>query len=283
MKHYLYVLLVLCSIGVSVQSEEMKTIKYAEVNGRDLFLDLYIPDESRRDELIVYVHGGAWRRGNRKNLPIQNLVNYGYAIASVDYRLTPEGPFPNNIHDIKAAIRFLRSEASQLNISTDKVIIAGSSAGGHLAALVGVTNNQKELEGSVGGHSGHSSAVQGIVSFYGASNLKTILSQSTPHGLSVRVPALELLLGGQPDDKNRLAELASPVFHTDKSDPPLLLIHGDQDHQMPVNQSLELFGKYKENHLSVDLEIVHGGKHGGANFYSEQMLEKISQFIKDIE
>src|SRR5207253_47677 len=148
--------------------------------------------------------------------------------------------FPAQIYDIKAAVRYLRETAKQHGIRTEKIAISGGSAGGHLAALVGVTNGVKELEGDLGPYRDQSSDVQAIVVFYGASDLTTILSQSTPHGLSVRVPALELLLGGQPDSKSELARLASPVFHVDKSDPPLLWFHGDQDPQMPINQAHEM-------------------------------------------
>src|SRR5262249_41616436 len=153
--------------------------------------------------------------------------------------------------------RFLRGRQKELGIDATKIVIAGASAGGHLAALVGVTSGQAELEGNIGSYPQESSAVQGIISFYGGSNLTTILDQSTPHGLSVRVPALELLLGGQPSAKPELARLASPVFHVDKNDPPLLLIHGDQDPQMPVNQALELQGAYEAAGCKVRLEIIH--------------------------
>ena len=95
-------------------------------------------------------------------------------------------------------------------------------AGGHLAALLGVTNHHKDLEGRVGDHLDQSSAVQAIVDYYGPTNFLTILSQSTPHGLSVRVPGLELLLGGPPGKQPELARLASPVYHVDPEDPPLL-------------------------------------------------------------
>lgn len=260
----------------------MKTLQYSELDGRPLQLDLYLPKKSLKNAVVVYVHGGAWCSGSRKSLPIKGLLDHGYPIASVDYSLTPQASFPQNIHDIKGAIRFLRAHGKQLNIFVEKVVIIGSSAGGHLASLVGVTNNHKGLEGEIGGNGNLSSSVQGIVSFYGASNLTTILSQSTPHGLRVRGPALELLLGGQPDKKKVEAELASPVFHIDHGDPPLLLIHGDQDNQMPVNQSLELFGKYKEKHLKVDLEIIHGGAHGGGEFYSDKIINKILKFIEGI-
>jgi acetyl esterase/lipase len=148
-----------------------------------------------------------------------------------------------------------------------------------LAALVGVSNASSELEGQVGSDPAESSAVQGIISFYGAANLTTILKQSTPHGLSVRVPALDLLLGGQPEDLPSVTRLASPVFHVDKHDPPLLLLHGDQDPQMPINQAHELYGAYKEVHAQVQFEVLHGAGHGGSVFYDPERIRIFKRFL----
>ena len=213
-------------------------------------------------------------------MPLGKLVEAGYAVASVDYRLSTEAKFPAQVHDIKAAIRFLRAHGATWRLPTRKIAVAGDSAGAHLAALVGVSNGSRALEGAMGEDWRQSSDVQGILSFYGAANLTTILKQSTPHGLTVRVPALELLLGGQPEALPELARLASPVFHVDHADPPLLLLHGDQDPQMPVNQSLELFGAYQKVRAPVQLEIVHGAGHGGAAFYDETRLAVVKQFLR---
>ena len=142
-----------------------------------------------------------------------------------------------------------------------------------------MTNGHVALEGEIGDHRSEDSSVQAIVSFYGASNLTSILSQSTPHGLSVRVPALELLLGGSPEAEPVLAKLASPVVHVDAKDPPLLLLHGDQDPQMPINQSHELEGAYKQVGGPVRLEVVHGGGHGGERFYTSPQLERVAAFL----
>lgn len=259
---------------------EMQAIEFASIDGMSLKLDLYLPEQVEGSTLIVWVHGGAWRRGSRDNPSIEPMVKKGYTIASVDYRLTPVAPFPANVHDIKAAVRFLRANADKYGYKNDNFVISGSSAGGHLAALVGVSNRQPVLEGIVGDHLEESSDIAVIVDFYGASNLTTILKQSTPHGLSVRQPALDLLIGGQPEDVPEMANLASPVFHVDENDPPLLLIHGDQDPQMPINQAHELHGIYKQLSLPVQFEVIHGGAHGGKAFFDEERLALVDWFIK---
>jgi acetyl esterase/lipase len=264
----------------AAESRVLRDIEYGTVGEQRLLLDLHLPEKTGKPvPLIIYVHGGAWRSGSKKDVPIAPLVAKGFAIASVDYRLTPVAPFPANVHDIKAAIRFLRAKAADHDCDPKRFIIAGSSAGGHLAALVGVSNGLKELEGGIGGPPGVSSDVQAIVSFYGAANLQSILSQSTPHGLSVREPALQLLLGGQPAEKPALARLASPVVHVDANDPPLLLIHGDADPQMPIEQSRELLAAYERARRPVTMHVIQGGKHGGKEFYDEARIALMKEFL----
>ncbi len=258
----------------------IRDVEYAHVGEHALELDLYLPREKPKSPLLVWVHGGAWRSGSKTGMPLGKLIEQGYAIASVDYRLSTEAKFPAQVHDIKAAIRFLRAHGDDWRVPSKKIVIAGDSAGGHLAALVGVSNGHAELEGDVGNARKQSSDVQGIISFYGAANLTTILSQSTPHGLNVRVPALGLLLGDQPTNVLALARLASPVFHVDPHDPPLLLFHGDQDPQMPINQSLELLGAYQKAKAPVQFEVVHGAAHGGAAFYDAERLAVVRAFLR---
>ncbi|HKS35778.1 MAG TPA: alpha/beta hydrolase [Verrucomicrobiae bacterium] len=264
----------------SPQPRIIRDIEYARVGEHALKLDLHLPIEKSRSPLIVWIHGGAWRSGTKKDMPLGKLVKDGYAIASVDYRLSTEAKFPAQIHDLKAAIRFLRGHGLEWRVPSKKIVIAGNSAGAHLAALVGVSNGHPELEGDVGDDRTQNSDVQGIISFYGAADLTTILSQSTPHGLTVRVPALELLLGGQPTNVLALARLASPVFHVDHGDPPLLLLHGDQDPQMPINQSHELHGAYQKVKAPVQFEVVHGAAHGGAVFYDVDRLALVRRFLR---
>jgi acetyl esterase/lipase len=269
------------SLG-AMERNVTKDIVFATVGDIPLALDLYQPKGKANNGLIVWIHGGAWRSGSKEKVPILGLVDKGWALASVNYRLSGQARFPAQSHDIKGAIRFLRANQKEYGLRANRVFVIGSSAGGHLAAQVGVTNGHAGLEGAVGGNGKVSSDIQGIVSLYGASNLTTILNQSTPHGLSVRVPALDAFIGGQPEDLVKETQLASPVFHVDKKDPPLLMIHGDQDPQMPINQSIELLGKYNGLDLDVTFIPLHGAKHGGEAFYDAKRIEIMNQFLKSI-
>jgi acetyl esterase/lipase len=258
---------------------EHKNIVYATVDGKSLALDLYMPASVDSPPLVVWVHGGAWRRGSKDDVQME-YVEAGFAMASVEFRQSTEARFPAQVHDVKAAIRFLRAKAKTYGYRTDRIAVGGPSSGGHLAALVGVTNGDKALEGTVGGHLDQSSSVQAILDYFGPTNLQTILTQSTPHGLGVRKPALDLLIGGQPESVPELARLASPVAHVDANDPPLLILHGDQDPQVPINQSHELQGAYEKLGLDVYFDVVHGAAHGGEGFYEPAHRDRAIAFLK---
>lgn len=270
------------SVAEAQQTREVRDLVYAMVEGLELGLDLYLPAGVANPPLVVWVHGGAWQSGTKSPAPMEFVQN-GFATASLDFRQSTQARFPAQIHDIKAAIRFLRAEAENYGYRTDRIAIAGSSSGGHLATLVGVTNGHPDLEGRVGGHFDQSSSVQAIVDYYGATNLTSILAQSTPFGLGVREPALRLLLGALPaesDEAMRLARLASPVLHIDSGDPPLHILHGDQDPQMPINQSHEIHGAYLQAGLDATLDVVHGSAHGGGAFMSGERLERALAFLR---
>lgn len=269
----------LSTILASAQTVKSDLI-FATVDGQALALDLYLP-EAKPKGVIIWIHGGAWRAGSRAKPTLRGLTDYGWALASVDYRLSGTAPFPAQSHDIKAAIRYLRAHARELGIPSTPFIASGSSAGAHLAAIVGVTNHSIPHEGTVGEHLDQDSSVQAIVDLFGASNLTTILDQSTPHGLSVRKPALDLFLGGQPADVPAVARLASPVFHVDAGDPPLYLSHGDQDPQMPINQAHEIQGIYEALGLPVHFEVKHGSAHGGPAFSDAAELQRIDAFLTE--
>lgn len=275
--------LVLCGVASAADApagyRKVADVPFGEVDGQRLALDLYLPEGVEAAPLVVFVHGGRWSRGSRDEMPLGGLASEGFAFASVDYRLSSVAPFPAQVHDIKAAIRFLRAKQSEYGYDATRIGISGASAGAHLAILVGVTNGHAELEGTVGKYTDESSDVQAILSYYGASNLLTILPQSTPVGLGVRIPALQLLLGGQPEQRKELAMLASPVSHLDAGDPPILLLHGNQDPQMPLNQSLELHGEYLAAGLQSQFISVHNAVHGGRKFHSGSRLRAAAEFL----
>jgi acetyl esterase/lipase len=265
----------LAQTASSVQAD----ISYAEsASGEPLRFDLYLP-EAAGAPLLVWIHGGAWEAGNKSAMPLAPFIERGFAVASLDFSPASKARFPGQIHEIKAAIRFLRAQAQRYGYDARRIGIAGASSGAHLAAVVGTSNGHAELEGTLGEQRGESSEVQAIVSYFAATNLTTILAQSTPFGLNIREPALVRLLGATPKDAEPLARLASPVFHVDAGDPPLLLLHGDQDPQMPINQSHELEGAYEKAGLDVELIVVHGAAHGGDAFYSPANVERVAQFL----
>jgi len=266
--------------GPAVPAQKItRDIPYALTPEKELKLDLYLPDGISNPYLVIWVHGGAWHSGSKENPP-QDLVKLGYAMASISYRRTPEAKFPAMIHDIKAAVRFLRSHADQYGYRGDKITLLGSSAGGHLVALAGLTNKHEGLEGKIGNDLATSSEIQAVIDFFGPADLTTILSQSTPHGLNVRTPALALMFGKPLEQATEELKMASPVYHVDAGDPPLFICHGDLDPQVPINQSIQLYGKYRELDLPVQLEFVHGGGHGGKPFSDPALIQKVDQFLK---
>ena len=266
--------------GIAHAARKIADIEYARAGDQILKLDLYVP-AAERAPLLVWLHGGRWEVGSKDRMPLTALVDRGYAVASLDFRPASTARFPGQVHDIKAALRFLRSQSARYGYDAARIGILGESSGGHLAALVGTTNGHPDLEGTLGEHLDTSSDVDAIVSYFGAADLMTILAQSTPYGVGVRTPALKTLLGSLPEENETLARLASPVFHVDASDPPLLLLHGDQDPQMPINQSHELEGAYERLGLDAKLIVVHGAGHGGAAFYDPERTALVVAFLDE--
>lgn len=276
----------LCDFANAQNAQEASTdyvktanIVYGTVDGRDLLVDTYIPARGDNPPLLVWVHGGAWRSMDKERVPIMSFLDHGYALASVDFRLSGEAPFPAQIHDIKAAVRYLRANAK--GYDANRIVLVGASSGGHLAALAGVSDGDTALEGTIGDYLETSSGVQTIVSYFGASNLTTILAQSTPHGLSVRIPSLDLFIGGQPEAIPDIARQASPIFYVDANDPPLHMLHGDQDPQMPINQSHELQHAYEQAGAVVQFDVVHGGAHSGPAFWDEERSALVRKFLDE--
>lgn len=256
----------------------IKDLEFANVDGHSLKLDLYLPQQ-KDAPVVVWIHGGGWQGGSKAGCPLTWLNDHGIAVASISYRLTDKATFPAQIHDCKAAVRWLRANAEKYGYSTDKIGVAGSSAGGHLAALLGTSGDVKALEGDVGGNLEHSSRVAAVIDYFGATDF-ILRSKTQPHRANAKGSVVYKLLGGGANEKVELAKQASAAFHVTKDDPPFLVIHGDQDDTVLLDQSERIQEVYAEAGLPLELIVIEGGKHGGAEFYNGQRRERAIEFFR---
>lgn len=264
----------------SLPYRKLTDLQYASPDKIPLKLDLYLPLEGKDWPLVMYIHGGSWRAGSKKGCPIHWLTEKGFAVASIDYRLSQQAVFPAQIVDCKGAVRWLRAHASEYGYSAGAMGVAGSSAGGHLAALLATSGGVKELEGDVGGNLDQSSAVQAVVDYYGASDF-ILRSKTQPKNTDDPKGNVYQLLGGAVGDNPELAKLASSVTHVDESDPPLLIIHGLMDKSVEPVQGIRLFQVYSQNKLPVDIAFVKTGAHGGKEFYAGEYRQLVIDFFDE--
>jgi acetyl esterase/lipase len=247
-------------------------ITYAATAGyRPLQLDLWVPESSTPPALVVWIHGGGWMIGDRRYLPetlrpnqlFDALLRAGLAVATIDYRLALEAPFPAQLHDAKAAIRYLRAHAGELGIDTGRIGVWGESAGGHLAALVGLTGHRADLEGGIG-VVGESSAVDVVVDWYGPADFTTMPRMTPPPHIAAKLeaamhtPPEDTLVAGL-DDAARAD--ASPIVHVTPEAPPFLLVHGTTDWLVPYAQSEQLHAALTAAGVESRLVPVEGAEH----------------------
>jgi len=249
--------------GVSIQLG----IEYARVGDRSLALDLYRP-EAIDDPLpvIIWLHGGGWRAGDKHPCPLAGLANRGYAVVSVGYRLTQEAGFPAQIHDCKAAVRFLRANAEQLCIDPDRMGLWGGSAGGHLVALLGTTGDgaSPEIEGTLG-VTGVSSRVSAAFAMFPVTDLRR-LYQGEQTNWKMRY-AVRRLLRGTPMAQPALAHSASPVSYVSPDDAPFMFVHGRGDPLIPVDQSELLSTKLVARGVPSEVVVLEDFGHGNDILY----------------
>ena len=230
-------------------------ITYGNADGISLKMDIYYPKITKKPvPAVVYVHGGAWCNGDKGNLVwpegLQELITRGYLVSAINYRLAPHYKFPAQIEDVKCAIRFLRTKASICNLDSSRIGAWGSSAGGHLAALLGVTDRSVGFEGS-GGWMNQSSQVQGVVDMWGPTDLPSFKGNSLP---------LELVFGTA-DYQSEILRRASPLTYVSKSAPPFLILHGEKDDIVPPAQSYILYNKLVSANVPASLVMVENAGH----------------------
>jgi acetyl esterase/lipase len=230
-------------------------VVYGTGGGRELRCDLYRPPSSApaRRAAVVLVHGGSWRGGDRTQLRRYGwrLGRAGYVCVAIEYRLIPETYFPGFLHDVKAAIRWARANASELDVDPQRIGIHGNSAGGHLALLAAGTPDADDLEGN-GGNEGVSSAVQACVSVYGPS----VFHVDEP--LRGSRPVTRIVESADAD----VARTASPLSWVTPGFPPTMLLHGKADALVPVAASEVMHEALTEAGVPSELHLYPDQPHG---------------------
>ena len=245
-------------------------------------LDLYVPEKAAGPlPLLIWIHGGGWAAGDKGNCPPlrQGFVARGYAVASLGYRLSGDAIFPAQIEDCKAAIRWLRAHAKEYNLDADHFGVWGSSAGGHLVALVGTAGGVKEFE--KGGNGDVSSRVQAVCDFYGPTDLLQMDAHALPDARMKHDPANSpesKLIGGAIQENKEKAARVNPIAYIAPDAPPFLIVHGDKDPLVPVHQSQLLFDALKKAGLSVHFHTIHGAGHG-QGFAGKNIDDMVAAFF----
>ncbi len=278
------VLLSSCSVQAREDAHAgytMKTVSYApKLNDNAHAMDIYLPTNAKKPmPVILWIHGGAWLVGSKEDTPAVFFMKSGFAVASINYRFSNSAIYPAQLYDVKAAVRWLRANAAEYHFAPKKIAVFGNSAGGQLAAMLGTTGDITNLEGTLGNPK-QSSKVEAVVDWCGPTDLLTIGEQAkADNELQLNDPKgpVAKLLGGLPSKKQELAALASPVTFITNDDPPFLIMHGDRDRVVPIEQSSTFYEVLKAARVPVEYHVVKNGQH---NFFSAENLQIVETFLK---
>jgi acetyl esterase/lipase len=266
--------------------KRLKNLKYVNDSEDSKKLDLYYPSEVLKEQkypLIIYIHGGAWLEGDKSYFKDFELVRNGYIVASIDYRLSTEDLFPAQIHDTKASLRWLRKNSAKYNIDSENVGVYGESAGAHLAALMGTTHDNKELNGNIGLNLDEKVDVKAVVSEYGLPNLKTIAQQCKDNPLcksNYYSPdsIISKLLDCTYTKCGQKLEFASPANYISSNDASFLNIHGSKDDIVPEQQTIEFHKSLTKANLYSEITIEKDAKHIDSKYRKEYFPQIINFF-----
>lgn len=258
----------------------LANIDYVGNGNKRQMLDLYLPEAKSETPrpLVVYIHGGGWENGSKDQAGVLFglIKDRPYAGASLNYRLTDQAIWPAQIHDCKAAIRWLRGHAKEYNLDPNKIAGFGISAGGHLVSMLGVSGGVKELEGDLGDFDNESSRVTCVLDFCGPANFLTFGGEGTIIDVNDPNTALSKLIGGTVKEKPDAAKNASPVNYLTSDDAPFLIIHGDKDNIVRYAQAIE----FKEALTKAGLPAtLITGTNGGHVFFSAPLFERMIAFL----
>ncbi|MBA3647142.1 MAG: alpha/beta hydrolase [Chitinophagales bacterium] len=249
---------------VIAPGQTIRNMEYAKVNGQSLQLDLYLPASKDSFPVIVFIHGGGFTAGDKSSAAAYApfFTARGFAIASINYRLAPAAIFPDQIYDVKGAIRFLRAHATQFHLDPDRLAVFGTSAGGALASLAGVSCDVANLEGTVGGNSKYSSCVQATVNCFGSFSYENMMNTGFAPSREIH---LEELFGCKDIYSEACREkikMMAPESYIDKADGHFLILHGEKDTSVPLQNSIDFDKKLKAGGVSsiliTDPHFGHG-------------------------
>ena len=259
-------------------------LRFGEAGGRSLELDLYrAPDPAA--PLALYVHGGGWRFGDRTvdRDRVSALAQYGVTVAAVDYRLVPAATLPDQVHDVKGAVRWLRANGPSLGLDTERIGAWGTSAGAYLASLLGLSSGDPELEGAVGGNVDQSSAVQAVVHWFGQADLLTSGSRTDvearllPFNFESGVLGLESI-EDDPDRARRFGLLGRAT----STAPPFLIAHGDRDHVVAPSAGEALQDALSRAGATTQFLLLGGTGHEGAGFDRPATLAMTAAWLRAV-
>ncbi|MBK7903775.1 MAG: alpha/beta hydrolase [Proteobacteria bacterium] len=264
-------------------------VPFAIIPGfRVLRLDLHVPENAKGPvPVVVFASGGAWLLVVKHNSPWISLPSEGYAVASVEYRPSGEAHYPAALHDLKAAVRWLRGNASTYGVDPNRIAGWGSSAGAHLMALAALTHGNSEMEGQIGDHLEQSSRLSAVISIAGVSDFLTLAedTDNLPGAMEkfgTETSPETRLLGFIPASCPKVAAQASPVTHVSAGCVPFFVAHGDADTRLGIGQSRRLVTALKGVGADVEYVEVPGAFHNGPEFDTPEFLAQVIAFVKRV-
>ncbi|RFZ92702.1 alpha/beta hydrolase [Mucilaginibacter conchicola] len=245
-------------------------------------LDVYIPSTQKGSyPVVVWLHGGGWRKGDKYSAmdymgtTAREMIEKGYAIVSANYRYSSTDQFPAQIQDCNQVLTYITGNASKYHLDVNRIALIGFSAGGHLAALLGLSNNNKVGRFYADGNIQQCN-IKLVFDYYGISNLETLTGPGTTDPNS----GVQLLIGAKAAEQPQKAKEASPVNYIDQNDPPFFIVHGDKDQAVDHSQSVELSTKLNEAHVKNELLLLPGAPHGGPFFDTPAVRAKLFRYLE---